>query len=110
MNGLVEFLKARLDEDEADAGLSLRFVEEVLKPYESRDRRRTRNPASSATLEMEARAKRILAEAAAKRAIVERCVYCMEHEDYGHWLAAEALRLLAQPYRDHPDYRQEWAA
>ena len=49
---------------------------------------------------------RVLAECQAKRRIVERYAYLYEHGDSGdmRW----ALPLLALPYADHPDHRQEW--
>lgn len=51
---------------------------------------------------------RALAECVAKRRIVEL------HDDQtgGGWSAAtdQVLRLLALPYADHPDFREEWRA
>ena len=52
---------------------------------------------------------RVLAECDAKRRIVELADrddnwrYGMHSEAIG-----EVLRLLALPYADHPDYREEW--
>lgn len=34
----------------------------------------------------------------------------LEHGDNGEWAFECVLRLLAQPYDQHPDYQQEWAA
>ena len=57
---------------------------------------------------------RVLAECAAKRAIVERCYG--DHEDAmasnndSTEAASEVLYALASVYKDHPDYRQEWAS
>jgi hypothetical protein len=45
---------------------------------------------------------RVLAECEAKRRIVERC-----RASNGYW-GAEVERMLALPYADHPDYREEW--
>lgn len=42
---------------------------------------------------------RVLAECRAKRRLVE---------ELGAFRRGAALRLLAMPYADHPDYRQEW--
>jgi hypothetical protein len=70
---------------------------------------------------------RVLAECAAKRAVVElhyvqgyddedlndmgygcaECGWSAEYSDRGGW--CPTLRLLAQPYRDRDGYRQEWA-
>ena len=51
---------------------------------------------------------RVLAEVDAKRRIVDRCEHYQTYEDYGWALADEVLSLLALPYADHPDYREEW--
>ena len=58
---------------------------------------------------------RILAECAAKRAIVEQwddpAFSDQGAYDSGHARAMDdAVRSLAAVYADHPDYRQEWAA
>ena len=62
---------------------------------------------------------RVLAECEAKRRIVEEVVPHLEHvessaidggmydEDAPH-AQRDLLRLLALPYTDHPDYREEW--
>ncbi len=48
---------------------------------------------------------RVLAECEAKRQIVEHC-------DYDHLALSPGdpyvLQLLALPYADHPDFREEW--
>jgi hypothetical protein len=49
---------------------------------------------------------RILAEVEAKRRIVDRYAWLCEHGDTGG--TAWVLPLLALPYADHPDYRNEW--
>jgi len=54
-----------------------------------------------------ASSRRVLAECAAKRAIVERYVYLADHGDSGD--ARWVLAALAQPYRDRPGWRDEWA-
>ncbi|MGY5127323.1 DUF6221 family protein [Streptomyces nigrescens] len=60
---------------------------------------------------------RVLAEIEAKRAIVDQYaeVQEMDREDaepefaYGRAVGlGEAVRLLALPYQEHPDYRPEW--
>lgn len=62
---------------------------------------------------------RLLAEYEAKRRIIE-LVQQEQPASQGHWEghgsdeywisdhAPEILRLLALPYADHPDYREEW--
>ncbi|NWL13337.1 hypothetical protein DM793_18895 [Paenarthrobacter nitroguajacolicus] len=58
---------------------------------------------------------RVLAECAAKRAIIEdwedpNCDGVWEGYDYGCALTTDrAARALAAVYSDHPDYQQEWA-
>lgn len=54
-----------------------------------------------------------LTDIAAKRAILAECqrVYQVKDREYGdgsHDLADEVLRLLAEPYRNHPDWRADW--
>jgi hypothetical protein len=58
---------------------------------------------------------RVLAECDSKRRIVEahrRTDYRLPHEGYrvtiGHDGLDEAVRLLALPYVDHPDYDESW--
>jgi hypothetical protein len=54
---------------------------------------------------------RVLAECEAKRRIVEGFAYVTHYEsddDSAVLNAAHYLRLLALPYADHPDYREEW--
>lgn len=131
---LIEFLKARLDEDEAAARRATPgpWVSEssgptgpVVMDAESRDARDhvARCPHFLAAFDAEHIARhdpaRVLADVAAKRAIVERhtpypdagapFAYC---EDCGcldcspvDWPCAN-LRHLAAVYADHPDYRQ----
>src|SRR5690349_3820689 len=59
---------------------------------------------------------RVLAECDAKWRIVEQhdgTHECPKDGDSSGWWDGEpcdVLRLLALPYADHPDYRQEWAA
>ncbi len=54
---------------------------------------------------------RVLAEVDAKVRITEECRGWLADrgDDYGaRALAGMTLRLLALPYTDHPDYREEW--
>jgi hypothetical protein len=78
---LTEFLTARLDEDEADA----------------RDDDGSPTPIGMWDPD------RVLAEVAAKRAIVDKAT------DYDErWALDEVLRHIAAPYADHPDYDEAW--
>ena len=108
---LAEFLLARIDEDEATAdGLHDRGrldVREGCDQY-SYDPRCCDCGVPA----------RVLAECAAKRAIVEeyRASAGPSYEDAdvdydaGRESGLEAaVRLLASPYAAHPDYRPEWA-
>lgn len=152
MSGLVEFLRARLDEDKrraqrgyygdthwkmwtAGAHLAawrtwrLRFPREQWDAAANdaiadatRDALRERVTAHEAD-----RSARALADVEAKRQIAEihqvvggftdedmtdlgpgcsECGYSAAYSDRGGW--CETLRLLAEPYASHPDYREEW--
>lgn len=66
---------------------------------------------------------RVLAEVEAKRRIIEHhmprldlqvfepqvCPICYYESSHDELYPCPTLRLLALPYADHPDYRQEWA-
>lgn len=120
---LVEFLTARLDEE--------REVAEREYAYPSgtpRDWSHTAGDADSMLVSMFSPA-RVLAEVAAKRAIVDLhtpkdrtgmycCPVCVSWELWVSQEPGEALplddapcatlRALALPYASHPDYRSEW--
>jgi hypothetical protein len=64
---------------------------------------------------------RVLAECEAKRRIVEQCKEWLSYGPVKSWetdrgedaalsedAAPTVLRLLALPYTNHPDYREEW--
>lgn len=64
---------------------------------------------------------RVLSEVEAKRRIVDACAQRIREDGDGQhdmlgvaWTATfaaeEVLPLLAQPYADHPDFRDEWRA
>ena len=111
MDDLIAFLRARIDEDEQVAtewpevmgpppeGSAFWFDYNGHPIYEPRQRR--------------------LREVEAKRRIIEGCQESLEHEEQrDHVLdggdndsavqAQFTLRLLALPYSDHEDYRDEW--
>ena len=117
MDDLIAFLRGRLDEDEqtaraADPGLNylIGAVEYAYDKVELDQRHAIRhNPA------------RVLAEVDAKRRIVDECAYWIDKintsgtDKYPYPNLAErgevvlpVLTLLALPYADHPDYRDEW--
>lgn len=54
---------------------------------------------------------RVLAEIEAKRAILDWLVDCEVKAFDGNWWSLEvgdAIRALAQPYADRPDFPEEW--
>lgn len=113
---IVEFLTARLDEDEA------RFEQEV----EAETERYRHDGMPDATTQetrdywlrvpVETEWPRYLAEIAAKRAIVARCGREVRQQELNRrrhdfdTSERHALRALASVYSDHPDYREEWAS
>lgn len=113
MSDLVEFLRARLTELESKAlrardGDQAQFVESDtdIEPLLFNDKGEFDLP------------DRVLREVSAKRRIVElhgsdphECVTWDEvlgGTCTGYELDCPTLRLLALPYAEHPDYREEW--
>ena len=111
---LVEFLRARIAEDEAAVEPHRDYMDGVeLGAIES----------GEGFANCSISAPRVLAECEAKRRIIEQCSnrladeggkgYDWEPTDWA-WHGAmqdealETLKILALPYVDHPDYRQEW--
>jgi hypothetical protein len=103
-----EFLLARIAEDEEVARA-------LLEPYAWGYS--TFWEASSTELDHIARhdPARVLADCAAKRAIVElhtgghECSITGDHCRYIHeFETCDTLRLLAAPFAPHPDFRDEW--
>jgi hypothetical protein len=93
MNGIVEFLQARIAEDEMEA----------------------RDMAGTEWYDggwPDEHCNKILAECAAKRAVIAACRE--DHEDSltrnddTVELATVVLSILAAVYSDHPDYQPEW--
>jgi hypothetical protein len=56
----------------------------------------------------------VLAECAAKRRIVQYILEAdaastaVDNIELGYGVARDLLRLLALPYTDHPEHREEW--
>jgi hypothetical protein len=97
---LTDFLLARIAEDEAVA-VAYRDGDSWGNPYAGE------SDGTDLDYEQRFNVARVQVECAAKRRIVERC------SDPGQWAdplgtGPDVLRLLANVYADHPDYRQEW--
>jgi hypothetical protein len=121
MSDLIEFLRARLDAEEAEAR---RLDDEEDLGYESWEIVLTGETNYPFLEFLRITKKRVLAEVDAKRRIVKWCEEVIGDRDLSQYdqfgslkddkdalavtLAVETLRLLALPYADHPDYREEW--
>lgn len=132
---LIAFIRARLDEDEADA---LRWPvrqrswaacgNRTLRYHNGRDEHVSAVEVRGNLLDWWERIyikrdldglaghvarhdpARALAEVKAKRTIVAACEWQLEHQNQGIRVPALlTLHQLATVYCDHPDYRQEWA-
>lgn len=88
--GIIDFLMARIDEDETTARESIDHgdAEAYVSPHHARWW-----PA------------RVLAECDAKRAMVAELARLSSEE---HADITRLAKLLVLPYADHPDYREEW--
>lgn len=105
MSDLVDFLRARLDEQAAKAHAST----EWFGPWEL-ENDHAFDPADAEFIAYQT-ARHTLREVEAKRQIVnmyERHV----HDYYRAWTSAlppyRTIQHLASIYADHPDYREEW--
>ena len=104
---LTDFLLARIAEDEAAAGESLRATRREAVSLRPTDGQATTSALSYMEFIVRWPPARVLAECEAKRRVIEEC------DDYDNpsevlILADQILRHLALPYADHPDYREEW--
>jgi hypothetical protein len=126
VNGLVEFLRARLNEDEATALAADGDSIEATPLYEGvgyltlrgdhNDRYTGELPATLADHAARHDPARVLREVGAARQAIEHyervAARSQQHPDYE--LATGAvevqLKIRALPYADHPDYRAEWRA
>lgn len=122
---ITEFLTARLDEAELmaaaaiddDSGQDGGFedaYEELIRPPSGVGTAQGGFGQAVARMIVWNTPRRVLADVAAKRAIVDGCV---EHTDEDAWehervaasdLAYATLYLLAQPYAEHPDFDPAW--
>lgn len=103
---VVEFLTARLDAEEAVAQdlLSQEY------PLEYRHQGMHANIWSNSDYSEEGISfspERVLADVAVKRRIIELMVYLRDKSDWFP-VAYEALALLTQPYKAHPDFDPSW--
>jgi hypothetical protein len=113
---LVAFLHARLDDDEQVARDAMGCEGETCSWTELRTSEAEREQAHNERWDPA----RVLAEVGAKRRIIAVYAswevlarpgagFAMEHAAETTRLALfEALRALALPFADHPDYREEW--
>lgn len=109
---LIDFLKARIDEDEAAAGLVTtpiyacdghdRRWDCIAQPEEKWADGTDRLPNHHATWTSIYDPARVLADVAAKRAIVD------DYAEVPSTARLRPLRWLAEVWRDHPDYDAEW--
>jgi hypothetical protein len=109
---LTEFLRARLDEDEARA-VALRDCDGVLDAL-------TAMPCAEAFDFQRLQPQRVLAEVEAKRGLIASAREAIQREAASHgltprddahldeWCEGPVLQYLALPYADHPDYQPEW--
>lgn len=113
MDELIEFLRARLDEEKAEAEKQPDGEEYPLDPWTIHwEETGEWNNYSYVRIAK----KRVLAEDAVKRGIVEQFTMIELPEQtsgdtavVGAYTKMQAvLRLLAVPYTAHPDYRSEW--
>lgn len=105
---IVEFLTARLDEDEQVAIAAL----DRQHPHEERGRQMCGS--ERCTHDLRHHPRRVLTEVATKRYLVTNASEWIGNPDdtfSGRMAAAvwgNVLKALAWVYGDHPDYRQEW--
>lgn len=100
--GIVEFLNARIDEDEATARAI--HAARCETPAETTLDSMGRPMAPSCDCDWHVA--RVLAECGAKRRQIEHLIRFMEG-DYAPWNEGQ-LRIMATVYSDHPDYRDDW--
>jgi hypothetical protein len=116
---LVQFLRARLHQDATEAGKLADDDDYEMEPWQVR---RDETGAWDNYAYLRIAKARVLAEVDAKRqtvalhsdptghscSITDDTGYALNYSDVAGDDACTTLRLLALPYADHPDYREEW--
>lgn len=108
---LMEFLKSRLDEEEAEAHAAQDVRSDYHAWHQVVDLRAAGMDERDALHIVTHTPARVLAEVAAKRRIMDEHegVHSCGFSDYdGGDDPCPTLRLLALPYAGHPDCREEW--
>jgi hypothetical protein len=125
MGDLVRFLRDRYDEetalaqaadgDQIEATDSLWGTKYLTLRGDHEERHTTELPAALADHIAIQDPARVLAEVGAKRQLLDKYAQVADNDvnevEYAHGYAnalGEAIRLLALPYADHPDFRAEW--
>lgn len=109
MSDLVEFLRARLDEEAAEAAMAADFHAggvRLATTYETEG-----IITISAGVRLEVRTGRAAAEVEAKRRLLAFLLDLENKaldEDWWNLDTEEPFQLLALPYADHPDYDESW--
>lgn len=106
---ITEFLEARITEDEAYAAQAQGESYGWIDNWRAETMQGTRTESVIYAHAFRFSPDRLLAECAAKRAIIARREDALD--TYAGTLVIEdAIRALAAIYKDHPDYREEWTA
>lgn len=112
MTELVDFLTVQLAMTEQRANTLLEYVVPVLRAQAEADREggipQGVYSSSQRAEDVEIAASELLRGVEAKRRTIEQHVGYYGSGDDEFW-PVQALRLLALPYADQPDYREEWA-
>jgi hypothetical protein len=116
VDDLIAFLRDRLDEDEqlarrwlVNVGTGAINVTPAELPWERIYVKRDLDGLAEHIARHDP--KRVLADVDAKRQIIDEHYPidpCDAHDANLSTIPCDTLRLLALPYADHPDYREEW--
>lgn len=101
---ITEFLEARIAEDEALAHAVIATV--TPDAWENPTKWGNFYPEDIAFWDSQT-PNRVLAECAAKRAIIK--AFDPQFPDLDPYVGRDVIAMLAVVYSDHPDYQQEWA-
>jgi hypothetical protein len=109
---LAEFLLACIGEEETEARRLLRRAQDHELAIKDPSLLGRRVPGWHDWPTVQRMVSRALADCDAKRSIVKVCEAALDVRDMpelgGRYLALDVLPLLALPYADLPDYREEW--